>query len=62
MSVSRSSRGEIKMSEVKQVGFWIDMDDGSRTEFSKKRCIKSVEEMIDALMDYKKGLEEIGHE
>lgn len=48
--------------EDKQIGFWIDMDDGSRTEFSKKRCIKSVEEMIDALMDYKKGLEEIGHE
>lgn len=50
------------MSEEKKIGFWIDMDDGSRTEFSKKRCIKSVEEMIDALMDYKKGLEEIGHE
>ncbi len=48
--------------EDKQIGFWIDMDDGSRTEFSKKRCIKSVEEMLDALMDYKKGLKEIGHE
>ena len=51
-----------QMSEDKQIGLWIDMDDGSRTEISKKRCIKSVEEMIDALMDYKKDLEEIGHE
>ncbi len=50
------------MSEEKKIGFWIDMDDGSRTKFSKKRCIKSVEEMIDALRDYKKDLEELGHE
>lgn len=52
----------MKVAEEKQIGFWIDRDDGGRTEISKKRCIKSVEELIDALMDYKKGLEEIGHE
>ncbi len=46
------------MDEKKMIGFWIDMDDGGRTEFSKERSVSSVDELMDLLREYRKVLVE----
>lgn len=37
----------------KRIGFWIDMDDGGRTEFSKKRSVEAVDELMNLLEEYR---------
>ncbi len=47
------------MDDKKMIGFWIDMDEGGRTEFSKERSVSAVDELIAVLRGYKKILVEI---
>ncbi len=47
------------MDDKKMIGFWIDMDDGEKTEFSKERSVSSVDELMDLLREYREVLVEI---